>query len=304
MTPEQQLTAIRDAIQRDPGNRGLARYPHDNLLTATPSDFADACASIAAHPSPTIAVVTGFFIPAATPPAAETDGPPGAIAMARMFRWLGIDCRIITDPFALKAVEAGLKGIGQAGGVALTPTTEAEAAEAVRDLTHLIAIERVGPAADGRCYSARGRDLTEYHRPAELLVRAARERTPPVATIGIGDGGNEIGMGKIPASIIVRNIPNGDRIACRVATDHLIVAGVSNWGGYALAAGVGVLRDIVLPMCWLRPAEEQALLQTMVEQGPLVDGVAGQQTATVDGLTFEAYLEPILDIVRITEGAS
>ena len=37
-------------------------------------------------------------------------------------------------------------------------------------------------------------------------------------------------MGKIPHETIVKNIPNGDLIHCRVPTDHLIVAGVSNWG--------------------------------------------------------------------------
>ena len=48
-------------------------------------------------------------------------------------------------------------------------------------------------------------------------------------------------MGKIPWDVIRRNVPNGGLIACRVPTDHLIVAGVSNWGAYALAAGVALL---------------------------------------------------------------
>ena len=38
------LDSIRDCIQQDPGNRGLARIPGDNLLTACPDDFANACA--------------------------------------------------------------------------------------------------------------------------------------------------------------------------------------------------------------------------------------------------------------------
>ena len=40
---------------------------------------------------------------------------------------------------------------------------------------------------------------------------------------------------------------NGDLIHCRVPTDHLIVAGVSNWGAYALAAGIYVLRGVKPP---------------------------------------------------------
>src|SRR6185437_8417948 len=46
----------------------------------------------------------------------------------------------------------------------------------------------------------------------------------------IGDGGNEIGIGKLPAGLIGRTVPNGDRIACITSCDDLIVAGVSNWG--------------------------------------------------------------------------
>ena len=106
-------------------------------------------------------------------------------------------------------------------------------------LTHLIALERVGPSRAGRCYSMRGRDITDHMAPAHRLFEKERGHTA-LTTIGIGDGGNEIGMGKIPSDVIGRNIPNGELIACRVPTDHLIVCGVSNWGAYALAAGVAL----------------------------------------------------------------
>ena len=36
---------------------------------------------------------------------------------------------------------------------------------------------------------------------------------------------------------------------------------------------------------------EHALLQEMVQKGPLVDGVTGLPTATVDGLEFSRYAE-------------
>jgi hypothetical protein len=65
---------------------------------------------------------------------------------------------------------------------------------------------------------------------------------PGSGSLGIGDGGNEIGMGKIRWEIIRRNIPRGGLVACRVPVDHLIVCGVSNWGAYGLAAGVLLLR--------------------------------------------------------------
>ena len=119
--------------------------------------------------------------------------------------------------------------------------------------------------------------------------------------IGIGDGGNEIGMGKIPHSTIVKNIPNGREIHCRVPTDHLIVAGVSNWGAYALAAGVYALRGIKPPHDLFNPARERAILELMVRTGPLVDGVTGGQTATVDGLTWDEYAKPLARIREMME---
>lgn len=106
-------------------------------------------------------------------------------------------------------------------------------------------------------------------------------------------------MGKIPHDTIVANIPNGDLIHCRVATDHLIVAGVSNWGAYALAAGVFVLKGVTPPADLFDPDREREILEVMVCEGPLVDGVTGKQTATVDGLSWDEYVKPLIRIREI-----
>ena len=82
-------------------------------------------------------------------------------------------------------------------------------------------------------------------------------------------------------------------IACRVPTDYLIVCGVSNWGAYALAAGVALLRGAKLDPAVFDAEKERELLRIMVEQGPLVDGVTAQPTVTVDGLSFEEYVKPL-----------
>ena len=92
MTIDDTLRALRDTIQVDVGNRGLARDPADNLFTACPDDFAAACRSIADHPAPRVGIVTGFMIPSVDPPTGETDGPLGALFLARAFHHLGIPC--------------------------------------------------------------------------------------------------------------------------------------------------------------------------------------------------------------------
>jgi hypothetical protein len=57
----------------------------------------------------------------------------------------------------------------------------------------------------------------------------------------VGDGGNEVGMGKVFQKIFDSSIPNKQEIACIVPTNHLVIASVSNWGGYALAAAAAIL---------------------------------------------------------------
>jgi hypothetical protein len=109
----------------------------------------------------------------------------------------------------------------------------------------------------------------------------------------MGDGGNEIGMGKVRRDTIRRNIPNGEVIACRVPIDHLIVAGVSNWGAYAWATGMALLRGQRLPASLFDVERECELLRTMVEKGPLVDGSTARPTVSVDGLPFDDYIKPL-----------
>ena len=119
MTPADTLRALRDAIQIDVGNRGLARDAADNLFTACPDDFANACRSIAEHPAPRVGVVTGFMIPSVEPPTGETDGPPGALFLARAFHHLGIPTVLFSDAAGYHALWAGLEHLDLATAVPL-----------------------------------------------------------------------------------------------------------------------------------------------------------------------------------------
>jgi hypothetical protein len=328
------LDAICEIIQEDVGNRGLRADPTRNLITETAGDFQAACHSIAEKAHAVVAVVTGFYIPHARPPCAETDGPLGALFLARALTPLGINMVLATDAFCVPALRAGLEACGLAELVPLvTLPAAAESAEAYwrrfveqarlkQVLTHLIALERVGPSHTpasirqqngpveeflrdvpathhDRSHTMRGRDITDRINPAHLLFEAALCQTPSVATIGIGDGGNEIGMGKIAWDVIRLNVPGGANVACRVPTDRLVVSGVSNWGAYGLAAGVLALNGKRFTRDLFDVERERELLQIMVERGPLVDGLMGKATVSVDGLEFERYAEPLRQIERI-----
>ena len=307
MTLDERLRAIRDAIQIDVGNRGLARDPADNLFTACPNDFANACRSIAEHPAPRVGIITGFMIPTVDPPTGETDGPPGAIFLARALTRIGVPCVLLSDNAGHDALRAGLEFLSLTPSIALPDLPmdlhPSDVLRGAGPLTHLIALERSGPSYDfdsippdhrGRNHTMRGRDITHLTAPAHRLFEGPRD----YVTIGIGDGGNEIGMGKVAYSTICKNIPNGELTACRVATDHVIVAGVSNWGAWALAAGVMLMKGAVEANLF-DPDRELRLLEHLVEHGPLVDGVTEQRTATVDGLAFQEYVKPLMRIGEI-----
>ncbi len=122
---------------------------------------------------------------------------------------------------------------------------------------------------------------------------------PEVTTIGIGDGGNEIGMGKISWDVLRRNIPQGAKLAAALPTRYLIVSGISNWGAYALAAGIRLLRAAPADRELFNSDKELDILEAMIDAGPLVDGVSGLATASVDGVGFDRYAEILKELGRL-----
>jgi len=290
MTIDEKLAAILAAVQIDPGKRGLARDPVDNLFTATEGDFRKACRLLAESKRKLIAISTGFFIPDGLPPAFETDGPLGAFFLRDTLDRFGYSADVVVHP-SLFEDRIGCEAMDRP---ARTQTMTRAGLNGVLN----IAIELSGPSADGRHWTMRGTDITDAMAP--FMAALAGE----TFAIAIGDGGNEIGMGRIPAETIAKNIPNGERVHCTVPADHLVVAGVSNWGAYALAAGVAVVVGAARADAkHFDAARERKRLIELVESGPLVDGVTGKQTATVDGLSWDEYAEPLIRIREILEQA-
>jgi len=80
---------------------------------------------------------------------------------------------------------------------------------------------------------------------------------------------------------------------------HVITAGVSKWGGYALAAALFCLHpesSNILPNI----EEESAILDAMVAVGG-VDGCLRKSERSVDGLPFERHAEKLKQLVAIVE---
>ncbi|MEH1169934.1 glutamate cyclase domain-containing protein [Micromonospora sp. CPCC 205539] len=259
--------------------------------------------SLAGPAVPDAAVFTGFFIPGADPPAAETDGPLGAVQIAAALRLLGGQARLITDEPCAPVVEAAVAAAAPGLPVDVAPLTgydEWAAALLPRyaQLTHLIACERVGPSVDGRPRNMRGEDIGAHTAPLDQLYTAG-----DAYRIGIGDGGNELGMGRLPADLVGRVVASGERIRCVVGADALLVGGTSNWAAAALVGTLALLRpDVPELRTLLAPQWSADLLAAIVRAGA-VDGVRRRPTLSVDGLDWPSYAEPLTRIADLVAAA-
>ncbi|MGH0178896.1 UNVERIFIED_CONTAM: hypothetical protein FKN15_078548 [Acipenser sinensis] len=70
---------------------------------------------------------------------------------------------------------------------------------------------------------------------------------------GIGEGGNDLGMGKVKEAVR-KCMPRGELVACDVGDDFAVTVGVSNWGGYAVACALYILNCCPIHDRYLRKA--------------------------------------------------
>src|SRR6201993_4389334 len=181
-----------------------------------------AASTLATARSARVGLITGFYVPQGSPPAAETDGPVGTALLAKGLKGGGSSCGIAPDVPCHAPGASALRG----AGVPALPVDAADVADMIEtwrrsEITHAISIERCGRSADGAPRKMRGLDIGSYTAPLDELFTAG-----PWETIAVGDGGNEIGMGALPRELIARHIDHGATIACATPAQHLIVAGV------------------------------------------------------------------------------
>jgi len=284
------VAAIERLIARDVGRGSelLARYTAGSLHRAA--------SSILHTPQPRVGIITGFFVPGADRPAAETDGPVGAVQVAAAIIALGGSAGILTDEACVPVLEAAIDAAGLAVRLDAAPTgdryDEWEKTYSPQ-LTHMIAIERVGPDwSGGPPRNMRGENVEAWTAPLHrAYTKGAWTR------IAIGDGGNELGMGSLPHDAVAEIVANGDLIHCGVTADALIVAGTSNWGAAGLVAALAALRPDLDVTHLLDPAWTKDILEAIVHDAGAVDGVLREPSPTVDGLSWESYMDVLQNLL-------
>jgi len=272
---------VDQILALDPGHRDIAAFS---------TRGAAAAAARALRGARRVLIVTGFTVEPNMP---ETDGPPGAAVLGRALRRLGARVSYVTDAPNVPLLEAVLKTLDEPADVMLYPAV----ADGARRLlasekpTHLVAIERPGRNRAGDYLNMRGDSVAAWNLPVDELFLVRGTQRP--VTVGIGDGGNEIGMGAARAKI-ARLDPLRARIASLVRVDHLVVAGVSNWGAYGVVAALGHLTGHDLLHT---PEVERRLIAACVAAGAC-DGVTRRREPTVDSLGVDTHAG-VVDLLRL-----
>jgi len=231
-------------------------------------------------------ITTGFYIFACKAP--ETDGPPGAIAIGRALQALKYKVTYVTDRFAAPLMTSL---IGKEAKVVDFPITDHEASKKfasnlLKEIkpTVLISIERCGLTKDGTYLNMRGIDISEFNAKVDYLF----DGTKP--SVGIGDGGNEIGMGNLAS--VIPSIETLPKNPCVTKVNKLVITSVSNWGGYGLAAALSLVKGKNL---LLSVEEEQKLVKRSADMGA-VDGILNKPAYGADGFPLEEHSAPLREL--------
>lgn len=272
----------------------------------------------------TVLILSGFVILNWNRP--ETDGPIGAAALARSLDLgLGAVPVILTEDILTenlrKTTEAGglivcdsqedlySGGRGRKALVLGFPVDHGEAQkEALRILDELkpkavIAVERPGWNEKGEHHSGMGYNISAVTAKLDYLFLEAQRRD--ILTIGIGDLGNEMGMGYVKEAVKA-GIPHGEKclcdcgggIACDVSADIGLICNISNWGAYGICACLAVVTGEAEVLH--DPDTERRMIRECVNAGAL-DPVSGMLRPYVDGEpeNINAYIVEMLQgIVR------
>ena len=262
--------SIEEIIFTHSAGRGI----HKLRSSLAPNFCEQAAEAILAHPGKTL-IATGFYVAGTC----ETDGPVGAIALADALKELDSEPVFVTDRFCAPILRECCSHRVIDFPILSHEDSRKCAAQllATERPSLLSSIERCGMTADGRYYNMRGDDISEFTAKLDGLFDGF-----PVS-IGIGDGGNEIGMGNLAEAVATEGLPIRP---CVTRVTFPVIATVSNWGVYGVLSYVSRKRQ----HDFLKGVQERMLLEQFVALG-VVDGVSKQPAMSVDGFSLEVLDE-------------
>ena len=279
----------------------------------------------AVKPNDIVFIATGMIIyPFQHLGMGENDGPVGGAALAHALRIaLGAKTIFVTDKVLVDMLSKTANG-GECAMVPVKalpeidlplssvidfPTEEGEAEKKSKQLIKdfkpkaIVAIERRGVSKNGVYHAWNGLDMAPYEARIGRLFEECRKQG--ILTIGIGDGGNEIGMGNI-YDTVRKVVPYGDHCKCpthcgiadSTLVDVAVVATVSNWGAYGIEACLAAITG--KPEALHTEEEELRIIRECIDAGGL-DGPAKVPRPFLDAIPAKidvAILDFLGEIIR------
>lgn len=265
-------------------------------------------------PRDIVLICTGFFDPPSM--IDESDGPVGAVHLARAL-CVAFDATpvFLTEVANMARMEKLVASVGlEVLDIDIARTTPFKAAvlpipidharakaEAERVMTAykpvaMVSIEKPAPSKAGRYHTGVGLDVTDTLGKVDHFVDAAH--AAGTLTIGIGDGGNEVGLGNILDQVI-EIVPGGDKIGAATKCDILVVASIANWGSYAIEACIAAA--LHKPEVLHALADERRVVDGSVMAG-FIDPATGIPNGWIDGtppICSESMLELLRQMVEL-----
>jgi hypothetical protein len=157
----------------------------------------------------------------------------------------------------------------------------------------VIFVERDGPNKEGYFHGVRG-DCRNPEDVGHVYLLADHARRRGILTIGIGDGGHEVGFGAVRDAITAVH-PFGGKsqaghasgVVTVTATDVVVSASVSNWGAYAVAAALASQRNE--PELLHTQLMDRRLIEASVQAGAR-DGATSRAEVAVDGIDWRGHM--------------
>ncbi|MFX0198245.1 MAG: glutamate cyclase domain-containing protein [Candidatus Hodarchaeota archaeon] len=238
-------------------------------------------------PHDSVIISTGWVVPPYMP-RGEIDGPIGAAGLARAIHFgLEANITLVSEESCLPVHDAVCRAAGLSTGSIRTPSTvsvrsfpidEEEAIKEAKVLlgelnpSAIITIEKCGRNEKGVWHTGFGNDMSSTTAKVDYLVEQAHDNG--VLTIGIGDLGNEIGLGVIRDTVkeVVKygatcRCPCSSGISTIVESDIPVFSGCSNWSAYAIEACLSGLLE--KPDLLHHAETERSMVEAAVEAGAL-----------------------------------
>ena len=258
--------ALEKCVFVDPGNRGIGGMWTHGCLERIIAEIWKCDRNKPSY------VLTGFCCKGET---TETDGPLGSAILCAMLRAVGFNTFLLTDRNSSRVV------IAAAGECPVMVTDDPKV---VRDPAFIVSVERPARSAkSGRFCTMTARDITSVTAPLDELFPLVGEWMRYL-TIGVGDGGNEVGTGNV-ADEVRKSVPHGDEICVSRGCDILLMSGVSNWGALAIAAAIALSSKQINTYIELSDRQPE-ILQRMVDAGSY-DGCTGKCELSIDGMPWD-----------------